>query len=166
MAVVVSKRAGLGGTPITIVSPNNWLSIFANRIAGYGNTTRTNGTNHEQSARARARESIASRLCAHSSCFSLRRPQYCSRGQRCRMKNSSPVLGKALREKNALADVWFARVGVSMHARNLWQYSIPIGDDNLQIQFADLERKSGLVPPVNWTTAVQNYISLKNMSLL
>ena len=40
------------------------------------------------------------------------------------------------------------------------------GDDNLQIHFADLERQSGLVPPVNWTTAVQNYISLKNMSLL
>ncbi|XP_049926248.1 uncharacterized protein LOC126406111 isoform X1 [Epinephelus moara] len=27
------------------------------------------------------------------------------------------------------------------------------GDDNLQIHFADLERQSGLVPPVNWTTA-------------
>lgn len=36
------------------------------------------------------------------------------------------------------------------------------GDDNLQIHFADLERQSGLVPPVNWTTAVQNYISLKS----
>ncbi|AWP12639.1 putative fibrinogen C domain-containing protein 1-like [Scophthalmus maximus] len=40
------------------------------------------------------------------------------------------------------------------------------GDDNLKIRFADLERQSALVPPVNWTTAVQNDISLKNMSLL
>ena len=55
----------------------------------------------EQSACARAGESIASGLCTCSSCFSPRRPQYCSRGQRCRMKNISPVLGKALGGKKS-----------------------------------------------------------------
>ncbi|XP_053274006.1 uncharacterized protein LOC128436266 [Pleuronectes platessa] len=38
------------------------------------------------------------------------------------------------------------------------------GDVDLQSHFADLERQSGLALPVNWTTAVVNYISLKNMS--
>ena len=54
-----------------------------------------------------AGESIASRLCAHSSCFSPRRPQYCSRGQRCRMKNCLPVLGKALGEKKCACPFFF-----------------------------------------------------------
>ncbi|KAI7789441.1 hypothetical protein IRJ41_025689, partial [Triplophysa rosa] len=38
------------------------------------------------------------------------------------------------------------------------------GDDNLQLNFEDLQRQGGLVPPVNWTDAVENYIFLKNMS--
>ncbi|XP_056106311.1 uncharacterized protein LOC130084836 [Rhinichthys klamathensis goyatoka] len=38
------------------------------------------------------------------------------------------------------------------------------GDGNLQVRFADLERQSGLSPPVNWINAVENYITLKNMS--
>nr|XP_055036971.1 uncharacterized protein LOC129424369 [Misgurnus anguillicaudatus] len=38
------------------------------------------------------------------------------------------------------------------------------GDDNLQVHFANLQTQSRLAPPVNWTTAVENYISLKNMS--
>ena len=36
------------------------------------------------------------------------------------------------------------------------------GDDNLKIHFVDLERQSRLAPPVNWTTAVENYISPNN----
>ena len=40
-------------------------------------------------AQERAGESIASGLdCARSSCFSPGRPQYCARGQKCRIKNS------------------------------------------------------------------------------
>ncbi len=38
------------------------------------------------------------------------------------------------------------------------------GDGNLQVHFSDLQRQSGLSPPVNWITAVENYITLKNMS--
>ena len=38
------------------------------------------------------------------------------------------------------------------------------GDVDLQSHYADLERQRGLALPVNWTTAVVNYISLKNMS--
>ncbi|ROL50293.1 hypothetical protein DPX16_19097 [Anabarilius grahami] len=38
------------------------------------------------------------------------------------------------------------------------------GDGNLQVHFEDLQRQNGLHPPVNWITAVENYITLKNMS--
>ena len=51
---------------------------------------------------AGAGESIASGLCARSSCFSPGRPQYRSRGQRCRIKNSLQVLGKSLGEKKCM----------------------------------------------------------------
>ena len=40
------------------------------------------------------------------------RPQYCARGQRCRIKNSSKVRGKALGGKNAFRDVWFVHTNV------------------------------------------------------
>ncbi|XP_034068653.1 uncharacterized protein LOC117544015 isoform X1 [Gymnodraco acuticeps] len=43
------------------------------------------------------------------------------------------------------------------------QYNL-CGDENLEMHFVDLQRRSGLAPPVNWTAAVQNYISMKNMS--
>ncbi|CAI5677978.1 unnamed protein product [Oreochromis niloticus] len=43
------------------------------------------------------------------------------------------------------------------------QYSL-CGDDNLQVHFTNLERQSELPRPVNWTTAVENYITLKNMT--
>ena len=56
----------------------------------------------EQSVCARAGESIASRLCACLSCFSPGRPQYCARGQRCRIKNSLRVLGRVLGEKKCM----------------------------------------------------------------
>ncbi len=40
------------------------------------------------------------------------------------------------------------------------------GDSNLQVHFSNLQRQSGLSPPVNWITAVENFITLKNMSRL
>ncbi|KAL4008606.1 hypothetical protein ACER0C_002458 [Sarotherodon galilaeus] len=43
------------------------------------------------------------------------------------------------------------------------QYSL-CGDDNLQVHFTNSERQSELPQPVNWTTAVENYITLKNMT--
>ncbi|XP_034094533.1 uncharacterized protein LOC117561334 isoform X2 [Gymnodraco acuticeps] len=43
------------------------------------------------------------------------------------------------------------------------QYNL-CGDENLEMHFVDLQRRSGLAPPVNWTAAVQNYISMKNIS--
>ena len=79
----------------------------------------------KQSACPRAGESIASWLCAHSSCFSPGRPQYCARGQRCRIKSSLGVLGKALGGKKR-ADFWFVRANVLLCVHNLWQYSMPI----------------------------------------
>ena len=56
----------------------------------------------EQSALTPAGESIASGLCARLCCFSPGRPQYRSRGQRCRIKNSLQVLGKSLGEKKCM----------------------------------------------------------------
>lgn len=38
------------------------------------------------------------------------------------------------------------------------------GDANLQAYFANLERQSQLVPPINWPAAVDNYIRLKEMA--
>ncbi|XP_067301218.1 uncharacterized protein [Pseudorasbora parva] len=38
------------------------------------------------------------------------------------------------------------------------------GDGNLQVHFENLQRQNGLYPPVNWITAVENYITLKNLS--
>ncbi|KAI4828668.1 hypothetical protein KUCAC02_022747, partial [Chaenocephalus aceratus] len=43
------------------------------------------------------------------------------------------------------------------------QYNL-CGDENLEMHFVDLQRRSGLAPPGNWTAAVQNYISMTNMS--
>ena len=43
------------------------------------------------------------------------------------------------------------------------QYNL-CGDENLEMHFVDLQRRSGLAPPGNWTAAVQNYMSMKNMS--
>ncbi|KAI7789248.1 hypothetical protein IRJ41_004186 [Triplophysa rosa] len=37
------------------------------------------------------------------------------------------------------------------------------GDDNLHLDFKNSQRLGGLVPPVNWTDAVENYIILKSM---
>ncbi|KAF1379030.1 hypothetical protein PFLUV_G00196960 [Perca fluviatilis] len=38
------------------------------------------------------------------------------------------------------------------------------GDGNLEMHFAEMEQQSGLAPSLNWTTAVENYISLKDIS--
>lgn len=37
------------------------------------------------------------------------------------------------------------------------------GDDEQQTRFEELQRQSGLTPPLQWESAVENYITLKTM---
>lgn len=40
----------------------------------------------------------------------------------------------------------------------------PGGDDEQQTRFEELQRQSGLSPSLQWESAVENYITLKNMA--
>ena len=42
----------------------------------------------------------------------------------------------------------------------------PDVDAELQTVFSDLQRQSGLITPLHWEDAVENYIALKNMAAL
>lgn len=39
----------------------------------------------------------------------------------------------------------------------------PAGDEEQQTRFEELQRQSGLTHPLQWESAVENYITLKNM---
>ena len=78
----------------------NWLSVFANRTAGYGNTTRTNGTNHTA-------------LNAWMTCIVI----WCLDLNVCKMSH---------RAMNFSMFVWVLHTNVLLRARDLWQYSMPI----------------------------------------
>ena len=40
----------------------------------------------------------------------------------------------------------------------------PGGEDEQQTRFEELQRQSGLTSPLQWESAVENYITLKNMA--